>query len=117
MRHLSEGKKFGRKRGQRRAFLRGLAANLIMRRSLTTTEARAKEIRRFVERYISYGKRQNLAGLRLLLAALPKDAALAVYHDLAPKYQDRRGGYTRIVKRAAPRRHDASRMATVSFVE
>ena len=116
MRHLAKGRKFGRKRGERRAFLRGLAANLIVRRRIRTTEARAKEVRGLVERCITYGKRQNLAGLRLLLEKLPKVAAYAVYHDLAPKYQDRRGGYTRVTKLAKPRRHDASKMATIEFV-
>lgn len=116
MRHLSTGRKFGRKRGQRRAFLNGLAANLITRRKIETTEARAKEIRRLVERCITHGKKQSIAGLRLLLAILPKSAAYAVYHDLAPKYQDRKGGYTKITKLAKPRRHDAARMAVIEFV-
>ncbi|MDO8469809.1 MAG: 50S ribosomal protein L17 [bacterium] len=116
MRHLSTGRKFGRKRGQRRAFLHGLAANLITRKRVRTTEARAKEIRHVVERYITHGKKQNVAGLRLLMKTLPKSVAYTVYHDLAPKYKDRKGGYTKITKLGKPRQHDASRMAVIEFV-
>jgi large subunit ribosomal protein L17 len=116
MRHLNKGRKFGLKRGPRRAFLKILAANLITRGKVLTTEARAKEIRPMAERFISYGKKQNVAGLRQLLRKLPRVAAYRVYHELAPKYLDRSGGYTRIVKRAAARKNDGSRMATIEFV-
>lgn len=116
MRHLVRGRKFGLKRGPRRAFMRALANNLVSYEKIVTTEARAKELRKFVERMITYGKKQNLTGLRLLLKHLPKSAAYKVYSDIAPRYADRKGGYTRIIKRAKLRVHDASKMATIQFV-
>ena len=116
MRHGKKGRKFGLKSGKRRAFLRILAGNLVQRGRIVTTEARAKEIRPLVERLISHGKKQNVAALRLLMSRLPRDAAYKVYHDIAPRYKDRKGGYTRITKRAKVRQHDASHMATIEFV-
>lgn len=116
MRHSKKVKKFGLKTGKRRAFLRILANNLIRQERIVTTEARAKELRRIVERYVTYGKKQNLAGLRLLLEKLPKTAAYKVYHEIAPRYLERKGGYTRVVKRAKVRVHDASHMALIEFV-
>lgn len=111
MKHLKEGRKFGRKKGQRRAFLKILANNLISHGSILTTEARAKEIKKKVERYISYGKKQNLAGLRLLLKYLPKKAAYKVFNELAPRYKERKGGYVRIVKLAQARKNDGAKMS------
>ncbi len=116
MRHGKEGRKFGRKRGQRRAFVKGLAANLIVRRKMTTTEARAKEVRPVVERLVTHAKKQNLASLRFLLSKLPKNAVYTLYHDIAPKYASRKGGYTRITKLAKRRVHDAAQMAVIEFV-
>lgn len=117
MRHLNKGRKFGLKKGRRRSFLKVLAANLVSHERIVTTEARAKEIRSVVERYVTYGKKQDLAGLRLLLKALPKKSAYKVWNELAPRYKDRRGGYLRITKLAKPRKHDASKMAVIEFVK
>ena len=116
MHHLVRGRKFGLQRGPRRSFLRILANNLVSHEKITTTEARAKELRRVVERMVTYGKRQNLAGMRLLLKHLPKSAAYKVYNIIAPRYLDRTGGYTRVVKQSKRRTHDASKMATIEFV-
>lgn len=116
MRHLARGKKLGLKRGPRRAFMRILVNNLVSHEKIMTTEARAKELRRLVERMITYGKKQNLAGMRLLLKNLPKAAAYKVYNDIAPRYANRSGGYTRIIKQSKLRTHDASKMATIQFV-
>ncbi len=116
MRHQKRGKKFGLTRGKRKAFLRNLAQSLIRHERIVTTEARAKELRRFVERLITHGKKQNLPALRLLMQKLPRGAAYKVYHELAPRYASRRGGYTRVVKRAKLRRHDSSSMAAIEFV-
>ncbi|MGC9603343.1 MAG: 50S ribosomal protein L17 [Minisyncoccia bacterium] len=116
MRHAHKGRKFGLKTGRRRSFLRVLSNNLISHGRISTTEARAKELRTVVERYVTYGKQQNLAGLKLLLKNLPKTAAYKVYHEIAPKYKDRKGGYTRVIKKAVPRKHDGSKMATIEFV-
>jgi large subunit ribosomal protein L17 len=87
-----------------------------MRGKIQTTEARAKEIRPEVERLVSLAKKQNLASLRLLLARLPKDSANRLYYDIAPKYQDRPGGYLRILKTAERRKRDAAKQAIIEFV-
>ncbi|TSC52216.1 MAG: large subunit ribosomal protein L17 [Parcubacteria group bacterium LiPW_41] len=116
MRHANQGRKFGREKGQRQAFLKSLANNLVRHESIVTTEARAKEIRMLVERLVTYGKKQNVAGLRVIMTYLPKTSAYKVYHDLALRYVERKGGYTRIIKIAKPRKNDASKMAKIEFV-
>lgn len=116
MRHANKGRKFGRERGQRKAFLRNLAGQLITREHITTTEARAKELRTVVERFVTYGKKQNVASLRRLMEKLPKAAAYKVYHELGVRYAGRAGGYTRVVKRASARKSDGAKMAIIEFV-
>ncbi|RJQ26685.1 50S ribosomal protein L17 [Candidatus Parcubacteria bacterium] len=116
MQHANQGRKFGRERGQRKAFLKSLANNLVRHESITTTEARAKEIKMLVERLVTYGKKQNVAGLRVIMRYLPKTSAYKLYHDIAPRYAERKGGYTRIIKISKPRKHDASKMAKIEFV-
>jgi large subunit ribosomal protein L17 len=116
MRHQNQGKKFGRKKGQRKAFLKGLAHNLISYEKITTTEARAKEVKKMVERLISYGKKQNIAGLRLLLKYLPKKSAYKVYNELAVRYKERKGGFLRIIKISKARKNDGAKMVRIEFV-
>lgn len=109
-------RKFHRKRGPRRSFLKSLAHNFIIKGKIETTVTRAKELRPMVERFITAGKKNQISALRRLLAMLPKDAAYKVYHDLAPKYADRKGGYVRITKEARMRKRDGVRMARIEFV-
>lgn len=109
-------RKFHRKRGPRRLFVKSLLQGFIMQGRIETTVARAKEIRPVVERLLTLARRQTVASLRLLLAKLPKAAAEKLYYDVAPKHKERRGGYTRIVKLAKPRKRDASQMAVIEFV-
>lgn len=109
-------RKFGRKRGQRKAFLKTLAHNLIMNKKIETTEARAKEIRPAVERLVTVAKKHNLAGLRFLLAQLPKDSANKLYYDIAPQYAGRNGGYLRITKTTGRRKRDAAYKTVIEFV-
>lgn len=116
MRHGKRGRKFGRKKGRRRAFLKVLMHNLIMRERIETTDARAKEIRPRVEKLVTLAKKQNLASLRLLLARLPKESAQKLYYEVAPRYAARKGGYLRIIKTAKRRKRDAARMAVIEFV-
>jgi len=89
---------------------------LVMSNRITTTEARARELRRLTERLITYGKKQNLAGLRELLRRIPRASAERVYRELAPRYAERHGGYTRIVKHAERRVQDGAKKATIEFV-
>lgn len=124
MRHLKKGRKFGRKKGQKRAFLKGLAANLILREKILTTEARAKEMKKRVDKLIGFTRRahfkkqkeEKLAGYRELLKRLPKAAAKKLFDDLAGRYQNRAGGCTRVVK-AGFRKKDGAKMAYIELVK
>lgn len=109
-------RKFHRLSGRRRLFRQSLAVNLVAKERIKTTTARAKEIRPFVERLITAGKRGRVGDLRRLLRFLPKREALKVFHDLAPRYKDRRGGYLRITKVAGARKRDAAPQAVIEFV-
>ena len=117
MRHLKKGRKFHRKKGQRKAFLKSLAGNLILKGKISTTEARAKEMKSFVEKLITLAKKQNLASLRLLISRLNKKPAQKLFYEIAPKYKDGRGGYVRVIKSATRRKNDAAKMAIIEFVK
>lgn len=116
MNHLSKGRKFHRKTGQRTALMKTLANNLILEERITTTEAKAKELKPEVEKLVTLAKNQDTASLRLLIARLPKKAAEKIFYEVAPKYKARRGGYLRVVKAASARMRDGSAMATIEFV-
>lgn len=104
-------------RGKRRAFLRGLASNLIRDERIETTEARAKAIRPVVERFVTIAKKQDLAARRLLLSRLhDKGIVEKLYGDIASRYGSRNGGYLRIVKSMKARKRDGSAIATIEFV-
>jgi large subunit ribosomal protein L17 len=117
MRHRKEGKKFHRKTGQRRAFIRGLAMNLIRQGRITTTETRAKALRPVVEKLVTIARRNDLASRRLIASRLASPtAARRLVEDIAPRYQGRPGGYTRILKLATLRKRDGTHPAVIEFV-
>ncbi|OIO51284.1 MAG: 50S ribosomal protein L17 [Candidatus Portnoybacteria bacterium CG_4_8_14_3_um_filter_44_15] len=124
MRKMKKGRKFGRKRDQRKAFLKILAANLIFKERVRTTQARAKEIRPIVERLITKGKKvysgeegkKNLAAVRALSAYLPEKAVKKLIDKIVPRYHDRNGGYIRIVKLSEVRK-DGAEMAIIELVK
>jgi large subunit ribosomal protein L17 len=116
MRHAVKGTKFGRKRGDRKNFIKSLETNLIMEGGIKTTPARAKEIRPRVERLVTVAKKQDLSSLRLLLRRLPEKPAFKLYHDIAPKYSDRKGGYLKIMKTAKSRVRDGADIVEIKFV-
>jgi len=93
-------RKLGRESRQRRSILASLTKAVIMNESVVTTEARAKEARKFVEKMITYGKRGTLVSRRKALAFLHNDKEVVnkVFNDLAKRYESRNGGYTRIIK-------------------
>ena len=115
MRHGNVNRKFGRERGQRRAFFKSLARNLVLKGRMQTTEARAKEIRPMVEKLITKGKNPTLANRRMLISTLGDARIAQKVITLAEEHKGRTGGYTRIVK-MAPRKGDAARMAMIEFV-
>ena len=93
-------RKLGRTNKHRRSILAGLTKDVIMHESIVTTESRAKEVRKFVDKMITYGKDGSLVSRRKALAFLHNDKAVVskVFDELAPKYANRNGGYTRIIK-------------------
>ena len=106
---MSKYRKLGRNNQIRRSILASLTKDVIMRESIITTEARAKEDRKFVDRMITYGKDGSLVSRRKALAFLHNDNEVVskVFNDLAKRYETREGGYTRIVKIAERRGDDA----------
>ena len=115
-RHKYKGRKFGRETDQRLALTRGLMCSLIQYQSITTTLARAKEIRRSTEKLITRAKKGGLANRRIIIARLNNlDAATLLIDTIAPQIK-RNSGYLRI-ERAGFRRGDNSEMATISFVD
>ncbi len=119
MKHHKALRKFGRDHAGRLALMRSLALSLIMEEHIKTTEARAKELRPFIESLVTKGRTPDLNSRRLIVArlggTLGETGAKKLIEDIAPRYKERPGGYTRIVK--LPRRGgDASKMAVIEFV-
>jgi large subunit ribosomal protein L17 len=123
-------RKLGRTSAQRKAMLRDLTTDLIINERIVTTEARAKEIRSTTEKMITLGKRGDLAARRLAAAYVRNEVAdvreeddkvvvqsalQKLFSDIAPRYAERQGGYTRILK-TEPRRGDAAQMVIIELV-
>lgn len=115
-RHGYKGRKFGRETDQRRALKRGLMRAIIEKQSITTTLARAKEIRRETEKLITIAKKGGLANRRLLVARLDDIKTADLLMDVIAPQVKRDSGYLRI-ERAGFRRGDNTEMATISFVD
>ena len=117
MRHGVKGKKFHRMRGQRQAFMRNLANDLIRTGRIETTEARAKAIRPLVERLVSIAKKQDLSARRLLISRTNSKLLTArLLEEIAPRYTERPGGYLRINKLMKRKKRDGSQLAVIEFV-
>jgi len=91
-------RKFGREKDQRRAFKKSLVANLILKEKIKTTESRGKEIRSLAERLITCAKKGTLAGTRQAARFLPSPVVKKLIKEIAPRFKERKGGYTRITK-------------------
>jgi len=117
MRHRSGGRKLQRTSAHRIALFRNMSAALIKHEQITTTLAKAKELRPYVEKLITLAKKGGLSNRRLAHARLLNDAQLIKLFDvLAERYKDRNGGYTRVVK-AGIRASDAAPIAIIEFVD
>ena len=120
MRHFKRGRKLNRTASHRSALLSNLASSFIIYKRIITTQPKAKELRKFAERLITYAKKNSLHGRRLILknikGKLNKKIANILIHDLAPNYQDRDGGYTRIIK-LDNRKNDNADMCIIEFVD
>ena len=120
MRHYKRGRKLNRTSSHRKALLSNLACSLVMHKQIITTEPKAKELRRVSERLVTYAKKDNLHGRRLILknikGKLSKKIANILMHEIGPNYKDRSGGYTRIIK-LNNRKNDNSKMCLIEFVD
>ncbi len=116
MRHANKKKILDRKKAPRKALLRGLATSLVLYEKIKTTQAKAKVLRPFIEKLITKGKSNNLQARRALKRVLYQDNAVKkVLEVISPRYKERQGGYTRIIKLGA-RTGDAAKMAIIEFV-
>jgi large subunit ribosomal protein L17 len=117
MRHHKSGRKLGRDASHRKALYASLASSLIEHGRIKTTEAKAKEVRPIVEQMITLGKRGDVAAHRQAVAFLrSKEIAHILFSEVAPRFAERPGGYTRIVK-IGPRQGDAAPMAYLELVD
>jgi large subunit ribosomal protein L17 len=117
MRHARAGRKLGRDSAHRKALYSNLAGALIEHGRIETTEAKAKAVRPFAEKLITLGKRGDLHARRLALAELrSNDVVHQLFAEVAPRFAERPGGYTRIVK-LAPRQGDSAPMAYLELVD
>ena len=116
MRHRHKGKTLDRKAQPRRLMLRNLAASVILYEQVTTTPARAKAVQGIVERAITVGRTGSLIARRRLLSVLPVPSAVAkVIEELSPRYRERAGGYSRIVK-LGRRQGDAAEVVRLELI-
>ena len=115
-RHGYKGRKFGRETDQRRALLRGLMCSLVKEQSITTTLARAKEVRRPMEMLITIAKKGGLANRRLLIARLDSIEVADLLMDIIAPQIKRNSGYLKI-EHAGYRKGDHAEMGTISFVD
>jgi large subunit ribosomal protein L17 len=117
MRHLKSGKKLGRNAAHRKALMRNMAVSLFRHERVETTEAKAKVLRSFAEKIITLAKRGDLHAIRQVAADINDKAVVQkLFQELGPKYQERNGGYTRILK-LGPRKGDNAPMALVELVD
>ena len=117
MRHQRAGRKLGRDPAHRKALYANLASALIEHGRIKTTEAKAKEVRPIVEQMITLGKRGDVSAQRQAVAFLrSKPIAHRLFSEIAPRFADRTGGYTRVVK-LGPRQGDAAQMAYLELVD
>ncbi|HEV7311795.1 50S ribosomal protein L17 [Sphingopyxis sp.] len=117
MRHKSGGRKLQRTSAHRTAMFRNMSASLIKHEQITTTVAKAKELRPYIEKLVTLAKRGGLANRRLAMSRLMDDTQLVKLFDvLAERYKDRNGGYTRVIK-AGIRASDAAPIAIIEFVD
>ena len=117
MRHGISQRKLSRKSGHRKALFRNMSAALIKHEQILTTEAKAKELRPYVEKLITLAKRGGLSNRRLARSRLQDETQLKKLFDvLAERYKNRDGGYTRVIK-AGPRASDSAQTAIIEFVD
>lgn len=116
MRHLKKGRKLGSDASHARAIMRGLAVQLFEHGRIKTTEAKAKELRGFVDRIVTLAKRGDVHARRQVLALISdRELVHKIFTEVADRFRDRNGGYTRIMK-LGPRLGDAAPMVIIELV-
>ena len=117
MRHQKSGRRFNRPTDQRKALMRNLCTSLLESGRITTTEARAKELRRWVERLITVAKDQDIAARRKVSEEVSKPEVVErLFSNLVPRLAERPGGYTRIIRKG-PRKGDSAPMVLIELVD
>jgi len=120
MRHQKRGRKFNRTASHRKAMMSNLASALILYKRIKTTDAKGKELRGFVERLVTYAKQDSIHGRRLIQKKIKgtrsKEIANILIHEIAPSYENRQGGYTRIIK-LNNRKNDNAAVSLIEFVD
>jgi len=117
MRHGNSHRKLNRTHEHRKAMFSNMICSLIEHEQIKTTLPKAKELKKIADKYVSIGKKGNLHARRIAYSKLKQDAAVKkLFETLAPRYKDRHGGYTRVIK-AGFRYGDMSPMAVIEFVE
>ena len=117
MRHLKTGRKLNRTAAHRKALMRNLVKALLLREQIQTTDAKAKELRRWADRMVTLGKKNSVHARRLAFSYLgSRRLVQRLFDEVAPRFQSRSGGYTRVLK-IGPRRGDAAPISLVEFTE
>ena len=116
MRHLKEGRKLNRTSSHRKALLRNLVTSLLEYEKIETTDAKAKELRKVADKMITWGKRGDLHARRQALGVInDKKIVQKLFNDIAPRFREREGGYTRIVK-SGRRRGDNAPLSIIELI-
>jgi len=115
MKKRKKGRKLSREKDQRKALLRSLAASLLLKEKIKVTEAKAKEVSSFLEKRISRAKIGNLTSRRMLSNFFSPQIVKKLVNEIGPRYKERKGGYTRIIK-LGPRKLDGAKMVIIELV-
>ena len=120
MRHQKKGRKFNRTASHRKAMMSNLASSLIIHKRIQTTNAKSKELRGFIDRLITYAKKGDVHARRLIQKKIQgkrsKEIANILIHDIAPNYENRNGGYTRIIK-LNNRKNDNAPVSLIELID
>ena len=120
MRHQKKGRKLNRTASHRKALFSNLAASLVIHKKIRTTDAKGRELRTYIERLVTYAKRGDVHGRRLIQKRITgkrgKEIANILIHDIAPAYADRHGGYTRLIK-LNNRKNDNAPVSLIEFID
>ena len=115
MKHKSKGRQFKRNKSQKKALLKHLAEALVLHEKITTTTAKAKELSSHVEKLVTVAKKKNLLAAKDIHSKLSDEASKKLLQEIADRYKDRSGGYTRIIK-ISERKGDIAKMSVIELV-